>query len=79
MAIRVHGPRDARARSILKLNSLVELSIHKRVIWDEELTVAVRFDGAEGGVIGGPCVVADTLADWADTLGGVAASYAATV
>ena len=35
---------------MIKPDSLAELSRHLRLIWLEEATVAVKFDGATGGV-----------------------------
>ena len=35
-------------RSTLKPSSLLELSVQERLIWLEEIVLALKFDGAEG-------------------------------
>ena len=48
VAIWVQGPADAVARSTLKPVSLLELSVHVRLIWLPETAVAVSEEGGEG-------------------------------
>ena len=45
-------PATPVLRSILNPSSSSELSSHARLIWLEEAAVAVRFEGASGGVLG---------------------------
>src|SRR5437660_1797561 len=50
VAICFHEPVEVGARSILKLDSLVELSCQMSWIWFEERAIADRLEGAAGAV-----------------------------